>query len=101
MVEVQTHAWIEVAIPGAGWWALDPTNQQELSERHVKIGHGRDYSDVPPLRGVFAGATTDKLDVSVQMRRHDRSSLQAPLLVGPWSDTGARRANAFFGDASQ
>ena len=54
-VRVQTHAWFEAAIPGVGWLALDPTNGQEVGPRHVKIGHGRDYDDVPPLRGVFAG----------------------------------------------
>ena len=40
--EVTTHAWTEVAIPGAGWWGLDPTNQQEVGASHVKIAHGRD-----------------------------------------------------------
>jgi transglutaminase-like putative cysteine protease len=24
---VATHAWVEVAISGHGWWGLDPTNQ--------------------------------------------------------------------------
>lgn len=68
-VIVQTHAWVEVAIPGAGWWALDPTNHQEVGERHVKIGHGRDYDDVSPLRGVFSGPPFHQLDVMVEMRR--------------------------------
>lgn len=69
LVEVQTHAWIEAAIPGVGWWPLDPTNQQEVGERHVKIGHGRDYDDVPPLKGVFSGPSEHRLDVHVEMRR--------------------------------
>jgi transglutaminase-like putative cysteine protease len=68
-VVVQTHAWIEVALPGAGWWALDPTNHQEVGEQHVKIGHGRDYDDVPPLRGVFSGPAEHEMDVEVEMRR--------------------------------
>ena len=34
--EVTTHAWVEVAIPGSGWWGLDPTNQQEVGASHVK-----------------------------------------------------------------
>ena len=69
MVIVQTHAWIEVAVPGAGWLALDPTNQLEVGPRHVKIGHGRDYADVAPLRGVFSGPAAHQLDVQVEMRR--------------------------------
>ena len=49
VVDVETHAWLEVAIPGVGWWGLDSTNQCEISPRHVKIGHGRDYDDVTPF----------------------------------------------------
>jgi transglutaminase-like putative cysteine protease len=69
LAEVETHAWVEVAIPGAGWLALDPTNQSEVGERHVKIGHGRDYDDVPPLRGAFSGPGTHRLHANVTIRR--------------------------------
>ena len=43
--------------PASAGSALDPTNGLEVGHRHVKIGHGRDYDDVPPLRGVYAGGT--------------------------------------------
>jgi transglutaminase-like putative cysteine protease len=69
VVEVQTHAWFEAAVPRMGWMALDPTNRQEVGMRHVKIGHGRDYDDVQPLRGSYTGPPTANLDVSVEMRR--------------------------------
>jgi transglutaminase-like putative cysteine protease len=69
LVEVQTHAWFEAAIPGFGWLALDPTNQQEVGVRHVKIGHGRDYDDVQPFRGVFAGSTMPTVEPHVEIRR--------------------------------
>ena len=69
VVQVQTHAWFEAAIPGFGWLALDPTNQQEVGLRHVKIGHGRDYDDVPPLRGVYAGPGSPEVTVSVEIRK--------------------------------
>jgi transglutaminase-like putative cysteine protease len=68
-VEVETHAWVEAAVPGVGWWAFDPTNRQTVGERHVTIGRGRDYDDVAPLRGVFNGAQEHELSVNVRMRR--------------------------------
>ncbi len=68
-VEIQTHAWVEVMIPGFGWWALDPTNHQPAGELHIKIGHGRDYEDVMPLRGVYHGIAAHALGVRVQITR--------------------------------
>ena len=76
VVSVQTHAWFEAAIPGFGWFALDPTNRQEVSLRHVTIGRGRDYDDVPPLRGVYTGPPEAALDVAVEMRRLGEVSAQ-------------------------
>lgn len=76
-VEIQTHAWFEVLIPGWGWRAVDPTNPGLVGERHVKIGHGRDYDDVMPLRGVFHGDPEHQLGVSVQISRDALSAMQS------------------------
>jgi transglutaminase-like putative cysteine protease len=81
-VEVETHAWVEAAVPGFGWWAIDPTNQQAVGERHVTIGRGRDYDDVAPLRGVFNGAPEHVLDVNVTMRRLALRPLGTPGAPG-------------------
>jgi transglutaminase-like putative cysteine protease len=72
--EVDTHAWVEALLPGtngsdARWVGLDPTNRCLTGERHVKIGHGRSYSDVPPIKGVYRGAGTTDLSVNVKMQR--------------------------------
>lgn len=67
-VNVQTHAWFEAAIPLWGWLALDPTNQSAVGERHVKIGHGRDYDDVRPLCGVYSGSADGTVTPTVEMR---------------------------------
>jgi len=89
VVHVQTHAWFEAAIPGFGWLALDPTNQQEVGPRHVKIGHGRDYDDVPPLRGVYAGSGSPEVDVTVEIRKTTGASPGRPE---PLSVARRRRA---------
>lgn len=70
VVSVQTHAWFEAAIPGHGWLALDPTNALSVGHRHVKIGHGRDYDDVAPVRGVYRGLGQATVTAGVEMRRN-------------------------------
>ena len=70
--EVQTHAWVEALVPSDGepiWIQLDPTNSKVADETHVKIGHGRFYQDVPPIRGVYKGAVSSELDARVSMHR--------------------------------
>jgi transglutaminase-like putative cysteine protease len=81
-VEVETHAWVEAAVPGFGWWALDPTNSSTVGERHVTIGRGRDYDDVAPLRGVFNGGRDHALSVNVRMRRLALQPLGTPGAPG-------------------
>ena len=80
-VEVDTHAWLEALLPvgeaGTGsepvWVGADPTNRCLAGETHVKIGHGRHYSDVPPIKGVYRGAASAHLKASVTMTRLERS----------------------------
>lgn len=72
--EVETHAWLEALLPAGdgeepAWTGADPTNKGQAGEQHVKIGHGRFYSDVPPIKGVFRGAAQAELDAVVQMTR--------------------------------
>jgi transglutaminase-like putative cysteine protease len=72
-VEVQTHAWLEALLPDADgerrWIGVDPTNRGRAGATHVKIGHGRDYQDVAPIRGVYRGPATAALSAGVEMRR--------------------------------
>ncbi|THF85711.1 transglutaminase family protein [Deinococcus sp. KSM4-11] len=62
-----THAWVEVLIPDYGWLGYDPTNNCVAQEKHVKIGHGREYSDVSPVRGTYYGGGKGELDVAVHV----------------------------------
>ena len=62
-----THAWLECLIPGYGWLGFDPTNNVRINESHIKIGHGRDYDDVPPLRGLRRGGGVESIGVEVSV----------------------------------
>jgi len=63
-----SHAWASVFVPEAGWVDLDPTNDQFVNDRYVTVGWGRDYGDVPPLKGViFTEAEQHELTVTVDV----------------------------------
>jgi transglutaminase-like putative cysteine protease len=77
-VEVDTHAWLEALLPVLDggdpvWVGADPTNRKLASDEHVKIGHGRQYADVPPIKGVYRGSAEAELDARVTMTRLERS----------------------------
>lgn len=61
----ESHAWLQYW--DGAWVGLDPTNDTAPGELHVEVGVGRDYSDVPPLRGVFSGSGESELYVEVEM----------------------------------
>jgi transglutaminase-like putative cysteine protease len=63
----ESHAWVEWFC--GGWRGFDPTNLIDIGDRHVTVGHGRDYSDVAPLRGVYAGPYSSRLFVTVEITR--------------------------------
>lgn len=92
-VTVQTHAWVEAAIPGFGWWGVDPTNGTATGERHVVIGFGRDYDDVMPLRGVYTGDAnpTVAAEVVITQRAPGRLAAANETYVLP------RRSNVLAG----
>jgi transglutaminase-like putative cysteine protease len=65
-----SHAWASVRVPEVGWVDLDPTNDQYVDGRYVIAAWGRDYSDVPPLKGVIlTDAKKSSMTVSVDVTR--------------------------------
>jgi transglutaminase-like putative cysteine protease len=63
----ESHAWVEVWT--GNWWAYDPTNDVEVGERHIAVGRGRDYADVPPVKGIYAGNADNAMRVTVRITR--------------------------------
>lgn len=66
----ESHAWVEVW--DGGWHPYDPTNGLEVGEGHVVVARGRDYADVSPLKGVYAGGHSQTLGVTVSVTRLPR-----------------------------
>jgi transglutaminase-like putative cysteine protease len=63
-----THAWASVWTPQDQWLGLDPTNDQMEDERYIVVGIGRDYADVPPLRGIiYTDSVSSEIEVSVDV----------------------------------
>lgn len=65
-----SHAWCSVWVPDTGWVDFDPTNDRLPTHRHVTVAWGRDYNDVPPVRGVVIGPPAHQiLSVAVSVTR--------------------------------
>lgn len=73
-----THAWASVWTPQNLWLGLDPTNNQMVDERYVTVGFGRDYADVPPLRGIiYTDSESSVINVSVDVAPYEGGVLRA------------------------
>ncbi|HWE98779.1 MAG TPA: transglutaminase family protein [Caulobacteraceae bacterium] len=91
-----THAWIEVFLPSLRWIGFDPTNDALAGPRHIPVAIGRDYSDVPPARGVFKGDAESRLSVGVSVRESTASldERQYLQLSAPAIAAARRRASS-------
>jgi len=67
--EQASHAWVEAYVPELGWCSFDPTNATAFDDRYVKLGHGRDYLDIVPVKGVYRGTNKQQLVVSVDVQK--------------------------------
>jgi transglutaminase-like putative cysteine protease len=63
----ESHAWVEVW--NGGWEAHDPTNGRSVAAAHVLVARGRDYRDVSPLTGIYAGPLSQDPTVVVEVTR--------------------------------
>ena len=82
-VELATHAWIEVMLPGTGWTGFDPTYRSRTTTHHISFALGRDYSDVPPVCGSYkssGGRQTMTFELCVEQTNNP--ALPAPTTPG-------------------
>jgi transglutaminase-like putative cysteine protease len=73
-----THAWASVWTPQNQWLGVDPTNDQMVDERYITVGFGRDYADIPPLRGIiYTDSDKSVIDVAVDVAPCEGGMLRA------------------------
>ncbi len=63
----QMHAWAEAYVPKIGWIGFDPTNNLLANTNHIKIAHGKDYTDCSPLKGVVYTTGRNETSHTVQV----------------------------------
>ena len=84
--EGATHAWVEAWLPGAGWVGVDPTNNVLVTDTHVTLTAGRNFSDCTPVKGTFKGGASHALSVYVSVGYEDghisreHNALQMPQI---------------------
>ncbi len=108
--ELATHAWCQVYAGPLGWVDLDPTRGTFIDESFIMLAVGRDYSDVPPNRGVWKGSGDENISVSVKVEPISRipvdwtsvSAIQAPWSSASWvqSERAAARPRFMSGQNS-
>ncbi len=61
----ESHAWVEAWL--GEWVPFDPTAKGTMSDGHVMVATGRDYSDVAPMKGIFSGSKASDPQVVVEI----------------------------------
>jgi transglutaminase-like putative cysteine protease len=90
--EGATHAWVEAYIPFFGWLGLDPTNNCIVSDRHVRLAIGRNFSDCTPVKGTYKGSSEHTLEVSVVINNGNQKSPEETDVAPTFSYTSKNPA---------
>ena len=63
-----THAWVQVYVPGPGWVDCDPSTGTVGNENLVRVAVVHQPNEAIPLEGTFMGSATDHLGMSVAVK---------------------------------
>jgi transglutaminase-like putative cysteine protease len=63
-----THAWVQVYVPGPGWVDCDPSTGMVGNENLVRVAVVHQPSEAIPLEGTFVGYASDHLGMNVAVK---------------------------------
>jgi transglutaminase-like putative cysteine protease len=64
-MEHELHAWVEVYVPGAGWYGLDPSTGLTAGNDHIAVSSGIHSFHTMPVTGTFRGAATSHMSTDI------------------------------------
>ena len=63
-----THAWVQVYVPGPGWVDFDPSSGRVANENLVRVAVVHEPSEAIPLQGTWIGTASDHLAMNVAVK---------------------------------
>jgi transglutaminase-like putative cysteine protease len=73
-----THAWVQVYLPGPGWVDFDPASGIIGNHGLVRIAVARDPRQAIPLHGTWTGFPSDNLGMTVEVNVTANATGQPP-----------------------
>lgn len=69
--EGESHAWIEI-LDNNKWYGFDPTNNELVGDKYIKIGVGRDAHDCTINRGIMHGGGLHTQSIKVNVVQYEK-----------------------------
>lgn len=63
-----THAWVQIYVPGLGWVDFDPSSGMIGNQNLVRVAVVHDPREAIPLQGTWIGAASDHLAMKVGVK---------------------------------